>query len=238
MINFKIFTLFEEMFPGPLSYSIMGNGYKNKIWDLQTINIRNYAFDAHKTVDDTSYGGGAGMILKADVLANAIENNISSKTRLIYLSPRGKLFNQKMAQNLAQEEEIALICGRYEGIDQRVLDKFQIEEVSIGDYVLSCGEIASFVMIDAILRNVKGILGDEESLCEESFSMAESEFLLEYPQYTRPKIWQDLEVPEILVCGHHQKINEWRKKKSIEITKLNRYDLYEKYINSINKKND
>ncbi|HLD77115.1 MAG TPA: tRNA (guanosine(37)-N1)-methyltransferase TrmD [Rickettsiales bacterium] len=234
MISFKIFTLFEELFPGPLGASITGLALKNGLWDFKTINIRNYAKNTHKTVDDIPYGGGAGMVLKPDVIADALTANISQKTKIFYLSPRGKVFTQKIAQELAQEKEIALLCGRYEGIDQRVIDEFQIEEISIGDYILSGGEIATYVVIDAVLRNCRGVLGKEDSLKEESFSMQESPFLLEYPHYTHPASWRGRDVPEILTSGHHKKINDWRLKKSLEITKKNRHDLYEKYLKDKN----
>ncbi len=230
MISFKILTLFEELFPGPLAASVTGAALKKGLWNLQTINIRHYAFDAHKTVDDIPYGGGAGMVLKADVLANAIEKNIDKKTKIFYLSPRGRVFNQEMAKDLAKEEEIAFLCGRYEGVDQRVLDEFQIEEISIGDYILSGGELAAYVAIDAILRNCPGVLGEEDSLKEESFCMQESQFLLEYPHYTRPSSWRNLEVPEVLISGHHKNIKNWRHEKSLEITAKNRDDLYQKYL--------
>jgi len=238
MIHFKIFTLFPELFPGPLSASITGAALAKKIWSLDVINIRNYAFDERGTVDDTPYGGGAGMVLKADVIANAIENSLSTKhqapsTKIIYLSPRGKVFTQKIARELAKEKEIAILCGRYEGVDQRVLDEFQIEEISIGDYVLSGGEIAAFPFIDAILRNVEGVLGADESLNEESFGAKENpefENLLEYPHYTRPQEWRGHSVPEVLKNGHHKKISEWRKGQAIELTKKNRPDLYEKFL--------
>jgi tRNA (guanine37-N1)-methyltransferase len=236
MINFKIFTLFPELFPGPLAASITGAALEKKLWSIDAINIRDYAFDERGTVDDAPYGGGAGMVLKADVIANAIENSLSTKhqalsTKIIYLSPRGKVFNQKIARELAKEKEIAILCGRYEGVDQRVLDEFQIEEISIGDYVLSGGEIAAFPFIDAILRNVEGVLGADESLNEESFgSQKNSDFenLLEYPHYTRPAQWRGHEVPEILKNGHHKKINEWRKEQAIELTKKVRPDLLKK----------
>lgn len=231
MICFKLFTLFPELFPGPLASSITGQALKNNLWKIETINIRNYAKDDRKTVDDTPYGGGAGMILKPDILSEAIDQNISRKTKLIYLSPRGKLFNQNIAKSLAKEEELAFICGRYEGIDQRVIDEYNIEELSIGDYVLSGGELASFVVIDAILRNIEDVLGSDNSLDEESFSINESNFLLEYPHYTRPSIWRGREVPQVLSSGHHQNIKEWRFKKALEITKKNRNDLYQKYLN-------
>ena len=228
MINFKILTLFPELFPGPLAASITGVALEKKIWSLEAINIRDFTKDERKTVDDTPYGGGAGMVLKADILADAIEKNLQPESKIFYLSPRGKTLTQKKARKLAQEKEIILLCGRYEGVDQRVLDEFTIEEISIGDYVLSGGELAAFVVIDAILRNVDGVLGADESLAEESFGSKENleyENLLEYPHFTRPAKWRGREVPEVLTSGHHKKINEWRKEKAIEITKKNRPDL-------------
>jgi len=222
MINFKILTLFPDLFPGPLSASITGAALEKKLWSFDAINIRDFAFDKRGTVDDTPYGGGAGMVLKPDVLASAIENSAAKK--IIYLSPRGKVFNQKIAQELAQEKEITILCGRYEGVDQRVLDEFQIEEISIGDYVLSGGEIAAYVFIDAILRNISGVLGADESLSEESFS-GEFANLLEYPHYTKPAEWRGRKVPEILTQGHHAKINQWRKERALELTKKVRPDL-------------
>jgi tRNA (guanine37-N1)-methyltransferase len=228
VINFKILTLFPELFPGPLAASITGVALEKKIWSLEAINIRDFAKDERKTVDDTPYGGGAGMVLKADILADAIEKNLQSESKIFYLSPRGKTLTQKKARELAQEKEIILLCGRYEGVDQRVLDEFAIEEISIGDYVLSGGELAAFVVIDAILRNVEGVLGADESLAEESFGSKENleyENLLEYPHFTRPAKWRGREVPQVLTSGHHKKINEWRKEKAIEITKKNRPDL-------------
>ncbi len=231
MINFKILTIFPELFPGPLAASVTGSALAKNLWSIEAINIRDYAKDKRGTVDDTPYGGGAGMVLKADVVADAIES--SGKKKIIYLSPRGKVFTQKMARELAQETEITLLCGRYEGVDQRVLDEYEIEEISIGDYVLSGGEIAAYVLIDAVLRNVEGVLGADESLAEESFgSKNNSDFdnLLEYPHYTKPQEWRGRAVPEILIGGHHKKINEWRKEQAIAITKKNRPDLFEKMI--------
>lgn len=234
MINFKIFTLFPEMFPGALANSITGIALKNNLWQINSINIRDYALDKRKTVDDIPYGTGAGMVLKPDIIANAIENNINvNQTKIFYLSPKGKLFNQKMAESLAKESEIAILCGRYEGIDQRVIEKLNIEEISIGDYILSGGEIAAYVMIDAILRNVKGVLGSELSGHEESFNINNNEFLLEYPHYTRPAKWRNSAVPKVLTTGHHEKIKEWRLKKAIKTTKINRPDLYKKYKKSL-----
>jgi len=228
MINFKILTLFPELFPGPLSSSVTGTALGKKLWSLEAINIRDFAKDERKTVDDTPYGGGAGMVLKAEILADAIEKNYKPESKIFYLSPRGKTLTQKKARELAQEKEIILLCGRYEGVDQRVLDEFAIEEISIGDYVLSGGELAAFIVIDAVLRNVDGVLGADESLAEESFGSkgnSQYENLLEYPHFTRPANWRGREVPEVLTSGHHKKINEWRKEKAIEITKKNRPDL-------------
>lgn len=228
MISFKILTLFPDLFPGPLAASVTGVALKKNLWSCAAINIRDYAKDKHQTVDDTPYGGGAGMVFKAEVVAEAIEKNLTKKTKIIYLSPRGKVFTQKIARQLAQENEIVLLCGRYEGVDQRVLDEFEIEEISIGDYVLSGGEIAAYVLIDAVLRNVSGVLGADESLHEESFGAAENDDfsnLLEYPHYTKPQEWRGRSVPEILTQGHHKKINEWRKEQAIAITKKNRPDL-------------
>jgi len=241
MINFKILTLFPEMFPGPLAASVTGAALKNNLWSIEAINIRDYAKDERGTVDDVPYGGGAGMVLKADIVADAIEANISisstnndsqtnyTRTKIIYLSPRGKLLTQQIARELAQEKEIILLCGRYEGVDQRVLDELEIEEISIGDYVLSGGEIAAYPFIDAVLRNINGVLGDEHSLQEESFDIDGKE-LLEYPHYTRPASWRDREVPQILVSGHHKNIKSWRLEKAIELTRLRRDDLYKKFL--------
>lgn len=242
MINFKIFTIFPELFPQILAKSITGEALNKNLWKLDIINIRDYGFDARKTVDDAPFGGGAGMVFRPDVLYNALDKNISKnvkKNKIIYPSPRGKIFNQKMAQELSQESEINIVCGRYEGIDQRIIDIFEIEEISIGDYVISGGEIASYVMIDAILRNVKGVLGKEQSLEQESFGNIENndyEFLLEYPHYTRPASFLGQEVPEILLSGHHANIEKWRLQKAEEITQKNRPDLFQKYVSSKNLK--
>ncbi len=236
MINFKVFTLFPEIFPGPLAASIIGSAQRNNLWKIEAINPRNYATDLRKTVDDTPYGGGAGMLLKCDVMYEALSQNVTPATKIIYPSPRGKLFNQDLAGELAQNSEIAFLCGRYEGVDQRVLDELSIEEVSIGDYILSGGELAVLVMIDAILRNVEGVVGDKESLSEESFSGSEEyRFLLEYPHYTRPTEWRGRKVPEVLLSGNHRKIKEWRLAQAIELTKKRRPDLYQKFCERVKK---
>ncbi len=233
MINFKILTLFPELFPGPLAASVTGSALAKNLWSIEAINIRNYAKDERGTVDDAPYGGGAGMVLKADVLADAIEKNLKPSTKIIYLSPRGKTLTQQKARELAQEKEILLLCGRYEGVDQRVLDELAIEEISIGDYILSGGELAAFIVVDTVLRNVEGVLGADESLAEESFGSKDNlefENLLEYPHFTRPHEWRGRSIPEVLISGHHKKINEWRKEQAIEITKKNRPDLFEKFL--------
>jgi tRNA (guanine37-N1)-methyltransferase len=244
-MKFKVFTIFPELFPGPLAASVTGSGLKNNLWQIAAINIRNYATDIRKTVDDSPYGGGAGMVLKPEIISSAIAANIDlqaqKKTKIIYLSPKGELFNQKTAKTLSKESEIALICGRFEGIDQRVIDKYQMQEISIGDYVLSGGELAAYVVIDAIVRNIVGVIGASESLTEESFGhqiddqKSAYDFLLEYPHYTKPYESLGLKVPEILISGHHQKISKWRLEQAIEITKKRRPDLYEQYLKSIKK---
>ncbi len=240
-MKFKVFTIFPQLFPGPLATSVTGSGLKNNLWQIETINIRDYAIDARKTVDDSPYGGGAGMILKPDIIASAIAANIDfdskQKTKIIYLSPKGELFNQKIAKSLSKESEVALICGRFEGIDQRIIEKYQMQEISIGDYVLSGGELAAYVVIDAVIRNIAGVIGDSESLIEESFGdqtedqNSAYDFLLEYPHYTKPYEFFNLKVPEILISGNHQKINQWRLEQAIKITKERRPDLYQKYLN-------
>ena len=202
MMLARIFTLYPEFFPGPLGKGLYGKALAANIWKLETVNIRNYATDKHKTVDDTTYGGGSGMLIKPDVLANSLDKNLNSKERIIYLSPKGKLFNQKLAKELSKERSINLICGHFEGVDQRVIESRNIEEVSIGDFVLSGGESAAFVMLDSIIRLLPGVLGNETSAKEESFENG----LLEYPQYTKPQIWEEKTVPDVLLSGDHAKI--------------------------------
>ena len=225
MMLARIFTLYPEFFPGPLGKGLYGKALAANIWELETVNIRNYATDKHKTVDDTTYGGGSGMLIKPDVLANSLDKNLNSKERIIYLSPKGKLFNQKLAKELSKERSINLICGHFEGVDQRVIESRNIEEVSIGDFVLSGGESAAFVMLDSIIRLLPGVLGNETSAEEESFENG----LLEYPQYTKPQIWQEKAVPDVLLSGDHNKIKHWRLSQSEAITRDRRPDLWEKY---------
>ena len=195
------------------------------IWKLETVNIRDCATDKHKTVDDTSYGGGSGMLIKPDVLANSLDSNLNSNEKIIYLSPKGKLFNQELAKKLSKERTINLICGHFEGVDQRVIESRNIEEVSIGDFILSGGESAAFVMLDSIIRLLPGVLGNEISVEEESFENG----LLEYPQYTKPQIWEEKTVPDVLLSGDHAKIKDWRLSQSEAITRDRRPDLWQKY---------
>jgi len=225
MLLARIFTLYPEFFPGPLGKGLYGKALAEKIWKLETINIRDYATDKHKTVDDTTYGGGSGMLIKPDVLANSLDKNLKTKEKIIYLSPRGKLFNQEMAKKISNEETVNLICGHFEGVDQRVIESRNIEEVSIGDFILSGGESAAFVILDAIIRLLPGVLGNETSTEEESFENG----LLEYPQYTKPQIWEEKTVPDVLLSGDHAKIKDWRLSQSEAITRDRRPDLWQKY---------
>ena len=211
----QIFTLYPEIFPGPLSKGLYGKALKNKLWNLKVVNIRDAAEDKHKTVDDTPFGGGSGMLLKADILARSIDKNKKKSERIFYLSPKGKKLDQKLALELSKEKSISLVCGHFEGVDERILLTRNIEELSIGDFILSGGETASFVVLDSILRLLPGVLGNEQSVRDESFING----LLEYPQYTKPRIWKNMAVPEILLSGNHKKVSEWREKKSIEVTK-------------------
>jgi len=221
----QIFTLYPEIFPGPLSKGLYGKALSNKIWDLKVVNIRDAAEDKHKTVDDKPFGGGSGMLLKADVLARSIDQNKKKNERIFYLSPKGKKLDQKLAQELSNEKSINLICGHFEGVDERILSTRNIEEVSVGDFILSGGEIAAFVVLDSILRLLPGVLGNDQSKNDESFMNG----LLEYPQYTKPKIWEEKSVPEVLLSGDHNKIKDWRLAQSEAITRVLRKDLWEKY---------
>ncbi|MDB3886745.1 tRNA (guanosine(37)-N1)-methyltransferase TrmD [Candidatus Pelagibacter sp.] len=221
----QVFTLYPEIFPGPLSKGLYGKALSKKLWNLNIVNIRDAAEDKHKTVDDTPYGGGSGMLLKADVLAKSLDQNKIKGERVIYLSPKGKKFDQKYAQELSNEKSVSFICGHFEGVDERVLTTRNIEEVSVGDYILSGGETAAFVVMDSILRLLPGVLGNENSKSDESFENG----LLEYPQYTKPQIWEEKGVPEVLLSGDHSKIKDWRLSQSEAITRVRRPDLWQKY---------
>ena len=225
MFQAQVFTLYPEVFPGPLAKGLYGKALSNKLWNLNVINIRDAATDKHKTVDDTPYGGGTGMLLKADVLAKALDQKVKKGERIFYLSPKGKKFDQKLAQELAKEKSISLICGHFEGVDERVLTTRNIEEISIGDYVLSGGETAALVVLDSILRLLPGVIGNDKSSLDETFENG----LLEYPQYTKPQIWEEKSVPDVLLSGDHNKIKDWRLSQSEAITRVRRPDLWQKY---------
>ena len=228
----KVLTLFPEMFPGTLGFSLIGKALHEGKWALDTINIRNFTTDKHGTVDDTPAGGGAGMVLKADVIDSALEfatkdiDMVSDSWSLIYLSPKGTPFKQEIAQDLVSKTGAVFVCGRFEGLDERVIEKWRLEEISIGDYVLSGGEIAAQTIIDATVRLIPSVLGNNKSINEESFS----EGLLEYPQYTRPARWNNTTIPEVLLSGHHSKIKEWRHMQSKKVTKEKRPDLWQKFL--------
>ena len=218
-MKFSILTLFPEMFE-PIKHSIIERASKQNLIDINLINIRDFSKDKHKKVDDTPYGGGAGMVIKPDVVYDAYKSIENKDAKVIYMSPQGKILNQKKVEDLSKQKHLIILCGHYEGIDQRVLDKIVDEEISIGDYVLTGGELPAMVLIDSISRYIEGVI-NEESIQEESFSNG----LLEYPQYTRPEVFEGEKVPEILLTGHHENIEKWRKDKSIEITKKKRPDL-------------
>ncbi len=224
-----ILTLFPEIFPGPLGHSLIGKALEKNLWQLQVVDIRDFAEDKHQTVDDTCFGGGPGMVMRPDVIDKALASVMEKgKARLIHLTPRGQVFHQALAREMVDSSlPFVFLCGRYEGIDQRVLEAWDAEDVSLGDFVLTGGELAAMTILDAVLRLVPGVIGDEDSLREESFSTE----LLEYPHYTRPRTWQGREVPEVLLSGHHQKITEWRSKQAEAITRERRPDLWTKYIN-------
>ena len=225
MFQVKIFTLYPDFFPGILGKGIYGRAIEKSLWNLNVINIRDYADDKHKTVDDTPYGGGEGMVLKPDVVAKALDQNLKNDEKVIYLTPKGKTFDQNTAKNFLKNKKINILCGHFEGIDQRVIDSRGIEEISIGDFVLSGGETAAYVILDSILRLVPGVLGNENSNKNESFENG----LLEYPQYTKPQIWEKITVPEVLLSGDHSKIKDWRLSQSEAITRTRRPDLWQKY---------
>ncbi|WP_374655196.1 tRNA (guanosine(37)-N1)-methyltransferase TrmD [Dongia sp.] len=222
----RILTLFPEMFPGPLGQSLAGKALEKGIWRLETLQIRDFACDRHRTVDDTPFGGGAGMVMRPDVvdaaLAAATADGLGPA---IYLTPRGRLLSQGLVEELAAGPGMVLVCGRYEGLDERVIEARQLIEVSLGDFVLSGGEPAALALIDACVRLLPGVMGAEETLDEESFKTG----LLEYPHYTRPAEWNERKVPEVLMSGHHEKIRAWRQTQAEEVTRSRRPDLWDAY---------
>ncbi|MFT3732729.1 MAG: tRNA (guanosine(37)-N1)-methyltransferase TrmD [Hyphomicrobium sp.] len=219
----QVLTLFPEMFPGPLGISLLGQALEAQIWSLDTIQIRDFGLGRHRQVDDTPAGGGAGMVLRADVLGPALDHarERSPDAPLIYLSPRGTPLTQKLARDLAEGPGVTLLAGRFEGVDQRVIDAQGLREISIGDYVLAGGEVAAMVLIEACVRLLPGVLGASESLTSESFETG----LLEYPQYTKPREWQGRAIPDILLSGDHKKIADWRQRQSEALTAARRPDL-------------
>jgi len=221
----RVFTLYPEMFPGPLDIGLYKKAREKKLWSLEVVNIRDYATDKHKTVDDTPFGGGSSMLIRADVVANSLDKNISNKNEpIIYLTPKGKKLDQAYVEKI-MHKNINIICGHFKGVDQRLLETRNIEEVSIGDLVLSGGEIGAFVIIDTVVRLLPGVLGNPNSLSEETFEKN----LLEYPQYTKPQKWEEKEIPSVLLTGDHEKIKDWRLARSEDITRRRRPDLWEKY---------
>ena len=220
----NILTLYPDIYPGYLGYSLLGKALEKNIWELNIYNLRDFGEGKHKTVDDKPFGGGAGMIIKPDILGDAIEETLiknHDQQKLVYLSPKGKPFKQVDAEKFSQSNGVSILCGHFEGIDQRIIDIYEVEEISMGDYVLTGGEVASFAFLDAIIRLLPGVLGNEISIKDESFS----DNLLEYPQYTKPQEYKNIKVPDVLLSGNHEKIAEWRREKSIEITEKNRPDL-------------
>ncbi|MCF2554348.1 tRNA (guanosine(37)-N1)-methyltransferase TrmD [Faecalicatena contorta] len=226
-MRFYIMTLFPEMVMNGLNTSIIGRAVSKGLLSIEAINIRDYAFNKHNSVDDYPYGGGAGMLMQAEPVYQcykAVEEKIGKKPRVVYLSPQGKTFSQSMAEEFAKEEELVFLCGHYEGIDERVLEEVVTDYVSIGDYVLTGGELPAMIMVDAISRLVPGVLHNDVSAEFESFQ----DNLLEYPQYSRPEVWHDKKVPEVLMSGHHANIEKWRREQSVIRTAKNRPDLLEK----------
>jgi len=234
MLEIKIITAYPEIFPGSLNYSIIGNALRDKKFSLETINLHDFGIDERKSIDDQPFGGGRGMIIRPDVVEKALNSIKTDKLKIshkIYLSPSGKVLNQKKLRDLNKFNQLIILCGRFEGVDQRAINILDFEEISIGDYILTGGESAAQVLVEGCIRLIPGVLGHPESLLEESFSNN----LLEYPQFTRPQVWKDAknenhEVPEVLTSGHHEKIKQWRYKESVKKTKLIRPDLNKKNI--------
>ncbi|GHF19801.1 tRNA (guanine-N(1)-)-methyltransferase [Kordiimonas sediminis] len=233
----QVLTIFPDMFPGTLGQSLAGKGLKDGVWSLKTLDIRDFSSDKHRSVDDTPAGGGPGMVMRADILGKAIDaarETAAPEWPLVYLSPRGRRFTQAEAQRWQKAGGVTMLCGRFEGVDERVLEARQVEEISLGDFILSGGEPAALVMLDSVVRLLPGIMGKQETLDEESFESG----LLEYPHYTRPQVWEGHEIPEVLTSGHHGKIAEWRRLKAEEITRLRRPDLWSTYERDKNKVKD
>ena len=228
----RVLTIFPEVFPGPLGTSLAGKALTQGLWTLEVLDIRDFTADKHRSVDDTPFGGGAGMVMRPDVVETALASVEERPGPVVYLSPRGRLLDQALVRELAAEPGATLLCGRYEGVDQRVLEARGVAEVSVGDYVLAGGEVAALVLLEAVIRLLPGVMGNEESAAEESFERG----LLEYPLYTRPAEWRGRAVPEVLTSGHHEKIRRWRLARAEEITKERRPDLWARYVARKNEK--
>ncbi|MDR0220807.1 MAG: tRNA (guanosine(37)-N1)-methyltransferase TrmD [Lachnospiraceae bacterium] len=227
-MNFHVLTLFPEMVSEAMNTSIIGRAIQNGLISIETVNIRDYTASKHKKVDDYPYGGGAGMLMQAQPIYDAylaVRERVADNVRVIYLTPQGRLFNQDLARELAREADLLLLCGHYEGVDERVLEEVVTDHISIGDYVLSGGELAAMVVIDAVARLVPGVLTNAESGANESLA----DCLLEYPQYSRPEVWRERRVPEVLLSGDHARVEAWRREQMVERTKERRPDLYEKW---------
>ena len=224
----SVLTIFPEMFPGPLGQSLAGKALEAGLWALDAIDIRQFASSKHASVDDTPFGGGPGMVMRPDVIDAALEATLAPGETAIYFSPRGRVLDQALVREIAARPKVTLLCGRYEAVDQRVLDARAVEEISLGDFVLSGGEPAAIALIDAVVRLLPGVMGAPEGLDEESFEAG----LLEYPHYTRPADWQGRTVPEILLSGHHEKIRLWRRQQAEDITRARRPDLWARYLAS------
>ncbi len=222
----RVLTIFPDMFPGPLGHSLAGRALDEGRWGLETVDIRDFATDTHRTVDDSPFGGGPGMVMRADVLENALDSIADAPGPVIYLTPRGRPFDQATAASLAEGPGATLLCGRFEGIDERLIEEYRFQEISVGDFVLSGGEPAAIALIDACVRLLPGVMGAADSLVEESFAQG----LLEYPQYTRPAQWRGRNTPEILLSGHHEKIRAWRLAQAERITRERRPDLWDRYV--------
>lgn len=224
----RVLTIFPEMFPGPLGHSLVGQALDDGRWSLESVNIRDFATDRHRSVDDVPFGGGAGMVMRPDVVGAALDHVAAEAPALprLFLTPRGRSLDQNRMEHLAKGPGVVVLCGRFEGVDERVVEARGLEEVSLGDFVMSGGELAAMALLDACVRLLPGVIGAPASLAEESFT----EDLLEYPQYTRPRLWEGRAVPDILLSGHHARINDWRKRQSEAVTKARRPDLWARYL--------
>lgn len=233
-MNVTVFTIFPDLIKNYCDKALLGKALNSGLWNLKVVNIRDYAIDIRNTVDDTPYGGGSGMVMKPDIIANAIDSNCdSSNTKFFYMSPKGKHINQQIIKNTLKFKNIAILCGRYEGVDQRVIDEYNMEELSIGDFVLMGGELPALSFIEATVRNIPNVLHDSNSIIEDSFggaSNSDFDCLLEYPNYTKPEVWRKRRVPEVLLTGNHKEIKKWKLKSAMKITKERRLDVWQKYL--------